>query len=57
MLSMRKQLTKPQRRQFDAVHAALARLAVLQDRPGDTDPATEQVLVAQLARARNGQQR
>ncbi len=55
MLSMRKQLTKPQRRQFDAVHAALARLAVLQDRPGETDPATEQVLVAQLTRARNAQ--
>ncbi len=57
MLSMRKQLSKAQRRQFDAVHAALARLAVLQDRPGETDRATEQVLVAQLNRARLGQRR
>ncbi len=54
MLSMRKALPKPQRRSFDELHAALARLAVLHDRPGGADPASEQVLIAQLQRARSG---
>lgn len=55
MLAVRKRLPRDQRGQFDAVHAALARLAVLHDRPGPTDVGTEQVLVAQLVRARTGQ--
>lgn len=54
MLTARKRLTKLQRRWFDRVHAALARLAVLHDRPGGADPAAEQALVAQLQQARFG---
>ncbi len=55
MLGARRRLSKSERRRFDAIHAALARLAVLHDRPGPTDVGTEQVLIAQLARARAGQ--
>lgn len=55
MLSTRRQLPKPERRHFDVMHAALARLTVLHDRPGPTDQATEQVLIGQLNRARIGQ--
>lgn len=54
MLKTRKRLASDQRRWFDRVHAALARLAVLHDRPGGADPATEQALVAQLHQARFG---
>jgi hypothetical protein len=54
MLKTRKRLASDQRRWFDRVHAALARLAVLHDRPGGADPATEQALVAQLQQARFG---
>lgn len=54
MLALRKRLAGPQRRWFDRMHAALARLAVLHDRRGGADPATEQVLVQQLTRARTG---
>ena len=54
MLVARKRLTPQQRGWFDRVHAALARLAVLHDRPGGADPATEQALVAQLQQARFG---
>lgn len=54
MLTARKRLNKQQRGWFDRVHAALARLAVLHDRPGGADSATEQVLAAQLQRARFG---
>lgn len=52
MLTMRRALPRQQRRAFDRVHAAMARLAVLHDRPGGADPATEQVLMAQLQQAR-----
>ncbi len=52
MLATRKQLTKPQRRYFDGVHSALARLAHLHDQPGDTDPGTEQALASRLNQAR-----
>lgn len=55
MLGARRKLPKPQRVYFDGVHAALARLAHLHDQPGDTDPATEEVLAAQLHKARFGQ--
>jgi hypothetical protein len=54
MLAARKRLQKMQRRWFDRVHAALARLAVLHDRPGGADATTEEALVAQLQRARSG---
>jgi protease PrsW len=54
MLKARKRLTKVQRRWFDRVHAALARLAVLHHRPGGADAANEQALMAQLQRARSG---
>ncbi len=52
MLRVRKSLAKQQRRYFDGVHAALARLAHLHDQPGDTDPATEHALASRLADAR-----
>ena len=54
MLNARKRLAGPQRGWFDRVHAALARLAVLHDRPGGADAATEQFLVAKLQQARFG---
>ena len=52
MLRIRKTLHKRQRRYFDGVHAALARLAHLHDQPGDTDPATEHALASRLSDAR-----
>jgi hypothetical protein len=52
MLRIRKQLAKPQRKYFDGVHAALARLAHLHDQPGDTDPATEHAFASRLSDAR-----
>jgi RsiW-degrading membrane proteinase PrsW (M82 family) len=52
MLRIRKSLDKPQRKYFDGVHAALARLAHLHDQPGDTDPATEHALASRLSDAR-----
>ncbi len=54
MIEARKRLNQLQRRWFDRMHAALARLAVLHDRPGGADQATEQALVEQLQRARTG---
>jgi RsiW-degrading membrane proteinase PrsW (M82 family) len=51
MLRARRQLPRGRRGDFDRVHAALARLAVLHRRPGDIDPAAERVLVAQLGEA------
>jgi hypothetical protein len=54
MLIARKRLSADHRRWFDRVHAALARLAVLHDRPGGADAAIEQALVAQLQQARFG---
>ncbi|MFT7597154.1 MAG: RsiW-degrading membrane proteinase PrsW (M82 family) [Acidimicrobiales bacterium] len=53
MLSARRKLAKPQRSYFDGIHAALARLAHLHDQPGDTDRAREEVLMAQLNKARH----
>ncbi len=52
MLSSRRRLSKPQRRSFDLVHAALARLAVLHGRPGPVDPIDEARLVTLLHQAR-----
>lgn len=53
MLQARKRLNGAQRGWFDRVHAALARLATLHDRPGGADAATEQLLVAALHEARS----
>ncbi|MCX4246875.1 PrsW family glutamic-type intramembrane protease [Paraliomyxa miuraensis] len=54
MSKTRRRLTKDQRRWFDRMHAALARLAVLHARPGTPDPGTHQALAEQLQQARFG---
>lgn len=54
ILRTRKALPPADRARFDAAHAALARLALLHDRPGGADGATEARLVDQLQRARYG---
>ncbi|CAN5137488.1 PrsW family intramembrane metalloprotease [soil metagenome] len=54
MMRTRKQLPAADRTRFDAVHAALARLAVLHNRPDGSDLETEARLVDQLQRARSG---
>ncbi len=51
MLKMRRGLPKNQRKHFDGVHAALARLALLH-RSQPVDVVTEEVLAAQLLEAR-----
>lgn len=53
MLRTRKALPKAQRKHFDGVHAALARLAVLYGREGELDHATEELLRSQLHEARS----
>lgn len=53
MLATRRRLDRGQRRQFDGVHAALARLAVLHARPGDVDRVDEARLVNLLYEARS----
>jgi RsiW-degrading membrane proteinase PrsW (M82 family) len=52
MLATRRGLPRVQRSKFDAVHAALARLALLHERPGPIDSVDEQRLSDQLRRAR-----
>ena len=52
MLRARRSLSRPQRRAFDGVHAALARLAVLHARPGEVDAVDEARLVNLLHEAR-----
>ena len=54
MLAARKALTKPQRRMFDDVHTALARLAVLHSNPAELNPIDEERLHKQLQQARFG---
>ena len=54
MLTARKRLNKAQRLWFDRMHAALARLALLHDRPQGADAHSEQALIEQLQRARTG---
>lgn len=54
MAKTRRRLTAEQRRWFDRMHAALARLAVLHARPGTPDPGTQQALAEQLQQARFG---
>jgi RsiW-degrading membrane proteinase PrsW (M82 family) len=48
ILRSRRTIPRRRRRHFDRVHAALARLAALDERPGPRDPVRERVLVAQL---------
>lgn len=50
LLAARRSFPRSRRRRFDAVHAALARLAVLEQ--GTADPHKAQVLAARLAEAR-----
>lgn len=52
MLRLRKSLPRAQRRHFDGVHAALARLAVFHDQPRATDAASEAALAERLHDAR-----
>ena len=52
MLHVRRGLTRTQRRHFDGVHSALARLAQFHDQPSSTDAATEQALAQRLRDAR-----
>ena len=52
MLAARRRLPRHRRSSFDAVHAALARLASLHARPGPIDTIDEQRLADQLRRAR-----
>ena len=52
MLTARRQLRRRQRRRFDALRAALARLSMLHARPGPLDTERERVLAEQLATAR-----
>lgn len=54
LLRSRRRLPRAQRHHFDAVHASLARLALLHARPGPIDRADEQRLAEQLGRARAG---
>jgi RsiW-degrading membrane proteinase PrsW (M82 family) len=51
-LRARKQLPKDQRKKFDQLHRALARLALFHHHPGDSDPVTRKRLEAQLYEAR-----
>ncbi|MEO6571903.1 MAG: PrsW family intramembrane metalloprotease, partial [Ilumatobacteraceae bacterium] len=51
LLRERRSLPRRRRRAFDRVHAALARLSLLHERPGAIDPSTEQVLASQLGEA------
>ncbi len=53
LLRARRGLSRPQKRSFDRVHSALARLALLYRRPGELDTVTEQLLADQLFAARN----
>lgn len=53
MLGERRRLPRHHRSEFDDVHAALARLALLHARPGPVDAAEEQRLADQLQRARS----
>jgi protease PrsW len=48
----RRRLPRPARRDFDHVHASMARLWLLAERAGEIDPEAERVLVAQLDAAR-----
>lgn len=51
LLRQRRRLTRRQRRSFDRVHASLARLSLLQERPGEFDAEAEQVYATQFSDA------
>ncbi|MEP1123533.1 MAG: hypothetical protein ABJH68_06545 [Ilumatobacter sp.] len=53
MLRLRRSLPRHQRRHFDGVHSALARLAIFHDQPGATDAAAEAALAERLHAARH----
>jgi protease PrsW len=53
-LAIRRSLSRPERRAFDARHAAVARLVALHRRPDPPDPTVEAQLVAALWDARTG---
>ncbi len=53
VLNNRRNLLRKERERFDAVHAALARLALFHRRHGDRDPVDEQILAGRLAVARS----
>lgn len=54
MLKARRRLSpRSKKKRFDAVHACLARLALLHSRPGTVEPVAEQRLSHQLQRARS----
>lgn len=53
VIEARRRIPRRRRRDFDAMHAALARLVLLDDRPGAVDPADERVLGEQLHAARS----
>lgn len=52
MLRLRRTLPRRQRRHFDGVHSALARLAIFHDQPRATDAAAEAALAERLLEAR-----
>jgi protease PrsW len=52
LLTVRRGLPRSERRRFDQMHAALARLAALHARPAGVDRSDEALLVDQLQRAR-----
>jgi RsiW-degrading membrane proteinase PrsW (M82 family) len=51
LLRQRRMLDRGRRHSFDRLHASLARLALLHERPGDIDPAEERLLAERLADA------
>ena len=53
-LAIRRRLPRSQRRDFDASHAAVARLVALNQRPEPPDPAVERRMLEQLVAARVG---
>jgi protease PrsW len=53
-LAIRRTLPRPEKRAFDARHAAVARLAALHEHPEPPDPAVERRLVERLWEARAG---
>jgi RsiW-degrading membrane proteinase PrsW (M82 family) len=54
MLRFRRRLSKADRKRFDAIHVALARLMLLHQRPGPVDLVRERILADQLQDARHG---
>jgi protease PrsW len=54
-LAIRRGLPRPQRRAFDASHAAVSRLVALNQRPEPPDPAVERRMLEQLVAARSGE--